>query len=329
MSRVLTGDKLVESIRNRAMVPDDSSVYTDDNLLDIANEEIDVQLLDKLLSLHEEHLTISVEITRNDEGIYEIPYRAVGNKIRDIALISGSTIYEMTQVGIGELSDFSVDNEAYTNGFDKFYVEHNKLKLIHPSRSYEKVRIYYHIRPNFLTKVEKAAVVSTIDIDDNANEVTFCFASTPKAFSSTQLFDFIGAKTPNKIKAYDISPKEDGDGNLLIDTNGNTVIFNLSDVQSFLDDIVAGDYICVAEQSPVPNLPTEMHPVLAQLVAVHVLEAMGDTEGLANAEKRLNKMFASVMQLVDDRVELAPRKIRPRNGTLTEGRYGSYRRRGR
>lgn len=321
MSRVLTGDKLVESIRNRAMVPDDSSVYTDDNLLDIANEEIDVQLLDKLLSLHEEHLTISVEITRNDGGIYEIPYRAVGNKIRDIALISGSTIYEMTQVGIGELSDFSVDNEAYTNGFDKFYVEHNKLKLIHPSRSYEKVRIYYHIRPNFLTTVDKAATISSIVVDDLNDEVMYNFTSTPTAFSSSVLYDFVGAKTPNKIKAYDISPKE-------INTNLNYIKFTKSDIAD-IDDVVVGDYICISEQSPVPNLPTEMHPVLAQLVAVHVLEAMGDTEGLANAEKRLNKMFASVMQLVDDRVELAPRKIRPRNGTLTEGRYGSYRRRGR
>lgn len=321
MSRVLTGDKLVESIRNRAMIPNDTSVYTDDNLLDIANEEIDVQLLDKLLSLHEEHLTVSVEIAANNEGIFEIPYRAVGNKIRDIALISGKTIYEMTQVSVGELSDFTIDSEAYTNGFDKFYIEHNKIKLIHPSRSYDKVRIYYHIRPNYLTTVNKAAVISSIVVDDVSDEVTYNFTSTPSAFNASILYDFVGAKTPNKIKAYDIAPKE-------VNTSLNFVKFTKSDIAD-VDDILVGDYLCVAEQSPVPNLPTEMHPVLAQLVAVHVLEAMGDTEGLANAEKRLQKMTRSVMQLVDDRVELAPRKIRPRNGTLAEGRYGNYRRRGR
>jgi hypothetical protein len=322
MSRVLTGDKLVESIRNRAMIPNDTSVYTDENLLDIANEEIDVQLLDKLLSLHEEHLTVPVEIARNQDGVYEIPYRAVGNKIRDIALISGSTIYEMTQVSIGELSDFTLDSEAYTNGFDKFYIEHNKIKLINPTRSYEKVRIYFHIRPNYLTKLEKAATISSIVVDDLNDEVTYNFTSTPTAFNASILYDFVGAKTPNKIKAYDIAPKE-------VNTGLNFVKFNKSDVESVIDEVIVGDYICVAEESPVPNIPTEMHPVLAQLVAVHVLEAMGDTEGLANAEKRLNKMITSVMQLVDDRVELAPRKIRPRNGTLAEGRYGSYRRRGR
>lgn len=321
MSRVLTGDKLVESVRNRAMIPNDTSVYTDDNLLDIANEEIDVQLLDKLLALHEEHLTVSVDIERNVDGVYDIPYRAVGNKIRDIALISGKTIYEMTQVGIGELSEFTIGSESYTNGFDKFYVEHNKLKLVNPTRAYDHVRIYYHIRPNYLTTVNKAAIVSSIVVDDINDQVTYNFTSTPSAFSSSILYDIVGAKTPNKIKAYDITPVE-------VNTSLNYVKFTKSDI-SDIDDIVVGDYICVAEQSPVPNLPTEMHPVLAQLVAVHVLEAMGDTEGLSNAQRRLDKMTASVMQLVDDRVELAPRKIRPRNGTLAEGRYGSYRRRGR
>ena len=70
-----------------------------------------------------------------------------------------------------------------------------------------------------------------------------------------------------------------------------------------------------------------MHPLLAQLTAVHILEALGDSEGLANAQRRLDKMNKSVMELVDDRVELAPKKIRPRNGVLNEARAGSYRRR--
>ena len=98
MSRVLTGDKLVDSIRTRAMIPNDTSVFTDENLLDIANEEIDVQLLDKITTLHEEHLTTHIELPRNDEGEYEIPYRAIGSKVRDVVMMSGKFIYEMTQV---------------------------------------------------------------------------------------------------------------------------------------------------------------------------------------------------------------------------------------
>lgn len=322
MSRILTGDKLVESARSRAMIPDDTSVYTDANLLSIANEELDVQLLDKLLSLHEEHLTIPVDIPRSSTGVYEIPYRAVGNKVRDVAIIKSGQVYEMTQISIGELSDYQSDSETYSNGMDKFYVQHNYIKLIQPSRDYEYLRVYFHIRPNYLTKEEEAAKIATITSNSVTNEVTFNFVTMPSKFTSAIEYDIVGHKTPNKIKIYDLTPKS-------VDSNLNNIVFNKTDLDSILSEISVGDYLCKAEESPVPNIPTEMHPVLAQLTAVHVLEAMGDTEGLANAQKKLERMERSVMQLVDDRVELAPKKIKPRNSTLAEARNGFYRRRGR
>lgn len=320
MSRVLTGNKLVESVRNRAMIPNDTSVYTDQNILDIANEEIDVQLLDKLLTLHEEHLTVHIDVPRNDNGVYDIPYRSVGNKIRDVVMINGGNQYELSQISIGELPDYSYDNSTYSSGMDKFYVESNQIKFINPTRSYDTVRIYFYIRPSVLTKTEKSAVITSITSD--ATDTTFTFSSIPNDFASTAIFDIVGSRSPNRIKGWDLQVSE-------VNTSLKYVKFNNSDVEDILGDIRVGDYVCQAEESPVPNLPTEMHPLLAQLTAVHILEALGDSEGLANAERRLNKMNKSVMELVDDRVELAPKKIRPRNGVLNEARSGVYRRRRR
>jgi len=317
MSRVLTGDKLVESIRNRAMIPDDTSVYTDENLLAIANEEMDVQLLDKLLSLHEEHLTTSATITRTADGVYEIPYRAVGNKIRDIAMVRGGNLYELTQISIGDLSDYIDNGDNYTSGLDKFYIENNQIKLVNPAKSYDSVRIYYHLRPNYLTKVEKAGVIT--DIVETTTDVTYTFSALPAAFTISLVYDIVGHRTPNKIKEIGLTASA-------VNSTTKSITFTKSDITS---TIVLGDYICQEEESPVPNIPTEMHPVLSQLAAVHVLEALGDTEGLTNAQRRLEKLQKSVMNLIDDRVELSQKKIRPRNGALADGRFGSNKRRGR
>jgi len=320
MSRVLTGDKLVESVRNRAMIPSDTSVFTDENLLDIANEEIDIQVLDKLMSIHEEHLTVHIEIPRNAEGVYDIPYRAVGNKVRDVAMITaGNGVYEMTQVSIGALSDYTYDQDSSSEGMPKFYVEHNQIKLIQPSRGYESIRVYFHIRPNYLTKLEKAAVVSSIT--ETGDNVTYAFTSIPKEFTSSLLYDIVGFRTPNKIKTYDLVPVQ-------VNSSLRTITFTKASLGDSLNEIKVGDYICKAEESPVPNMPTEMHPYLAQLVAVHVLEALGDTEGLSNAERKLAKIEKAILQLVDDRVELSPKKIKPRNGTLDQVRLGRFGRRG-
>lgn len=314
MSRVLTGDKLVESIRLRAFIPNDTATFTDQDILNVANEELDVQLLDKLLSLHEEHLTVHVDIPRNAQGVYEIPYRAIGNKVRDVSLVIGSQVYELSQISIGELSDYSFTNATIVGDLDKFYIESNFIKVLQPSRSYDHIRIHYYIRPSVITKTEKAGNISSITL--SGNEYVIQLTNLPKGFTASMQFDIVGKKTPNKIKVWDLSP-------ISYNNSTGTFRFQKADIEPFINEIIVGDYICMAEESPVPNIPTEMHPLLAQLAAVHILESLGDSEGLGNAERRLNKIVASTTQLVDARVELAPKKIKPRHGTLQQS-IGGY-----
>lgn len=316
MSRILTGDKLIESVRNRAMVPSDNRTFDDTNILSIANEELDVQLLDKLLSIHEAHLVTHINVERTDDGVYIIPDRAIGNKLVDISLVQGNQVYEMTQIGINELPDH---DEAYNSiGMDKFYIEGNQIKLIQPTRSYDHIRIHFYLRPNVLTKLDQCAIIKNITNDSNLGTTSFTFVSMPNKFQLTDgslgtsiKYDIVDQKSPNKITVYDLTPTA-------ISTSLKTLTFNTEDLGDELKNIKQGDYMTFAEESPVPNIPTEMHPVLAQLTAVHILEAMGDTEGLNNAKVRLERMFASTTQLVDDRVELAPRKIKPTHGTLSD-----------
>jgi len=319
MSRVLTGDKLIESIRLRAFIPNDTATYTDQDILNVANEEMDVQLLDKLLSLHEEHLTVHVDIPRNAEGVYEIPYRAIGNKVRDVSLVIAGQVYELSQISIGELSDYSFTNTTIVEDLDKFYIESNFIKILQPSRSYDHIRIHYYIRPSVITKTEKAGTISslpTLNQAGTAYTIQLASGSTPKTFTASMQFDIVGKKTPNKIKVWDLQP-------LTYNNNTGTFTFSKEDLDPYLSEIIVGDYVCQAEESPVPNIPTEMHPVLAQLAAVHILESLGDSEGLGNAERRLNKLITSTTKLVDARVELAPKKIKPRHGTLQQS-IGGY-----
>ena len=310
---------MIDSVRKRTSVPDDTSSYTDDDILDMIDEEMNVQVLDKLLKLHAEHLVITVDVPRNEDGVYEIPYRAIGNKVRDVSLINGDAIYELAQVSIGALPDYAYNSQS-TYDLDLFYVEGNKIKLITPTRSYSTIRIRYYIRPSFLTKVDKAGIISSITKDTGAGTLTLGLSQVGKNFTSMHDYDIVGVRTPNKIKSFDMSPDS-----LTIATTTGTIVFQIDDVTN-IDDIMVGDYITISEETPVPNIPTEMQPLLAQATAIQVLDAMGDFEAMGRAEKRMMEMSASVQDLVDDRVELAPKKIRPRNGTLQKRR--GYRRGG-
>ena len=40
MARPIIASKLIRSVRNRALIPTDTSVFTDEDILDILNEEV-------------------------------------------------------------------------------------------------------------------------------------------------------------------------------------------------------------------------------------------------------------------------------------------------
>lgn len=309
MARIITGDKMIDSVRKRTMCPDDTSIYNDADILNILDEEMQVQVLDKLVRLHGENLTFSIDVPRNSSGSYSIPNRALGNKLRDVSLIQGNQIYELSQISVGELPDYS-NWQVDQNELDVFYLENNKVKLISENRSYDYIRMKYYLRPNFLTKVEEAGIISAITQDTGAGTLTLSLSQVGRNFTDNDTYDIIGKNTPNKIKAMDLTASS-----LTTGTTG-TIVFSLDDVGEYLDDIEVGDYVSLAGETPVPNIPTEMHPMLAQAAAIQVLEGLGDTEGLQNAVARFDKMVSAVQTLIDARVELAPKKIKPRHGAL-------------
>jgi hypothetical protein len=314
MSRVLTSSKLLESVRTRAMLPDDTSVYTDQRILDVLNEQMDTALLPALLSINEEHLVVSQDNNLSSNNRYKIPYRAIGNKLRDVNYSIGGNVYELSRMSLEELSDYRTNG---TNSFynDAFYVEGDEIVLLSSSRSFSNLKMYFYLRPNVIVKESEVGKITTIDKDTGL----ITFEKFPENFSNITEFDFVSNVTPNKILKWDITKTGSNQST-------KSMTFDPSDVPGGL---AVGDYVCAKEESPVPNIPTEYHPILAQMAAVHILEALNDTEGLQNATRRLDRMLEAVMEMTDDRVEGAPQKIKQRHSPLmnTFGYFNGRRRR--
>lgn len=304
MSRVLTSAKLIKSVRQRAMIPTDTSVYKDEDILDILNEELDAGLMSTLLVLHEEYLVNYVDVDFDPStNRYVIPYRASGNKLREVSLVNSSgSHYELSRISLDQLSDYK--NGTMSSDRNVFYVENNYVVLANSHLTGEKVRMYYYLRPNCL--VLEKFVGNIADINRTTGVITL--SNFPVAFALLGEMDFVAKRTPNKIYSYDKTP-------LSVDVNTKTITFDLDDIPS---ELMVGDYLCIKEQTPVPNIPTEMHPLLAQRAAVFILEALGDTEGLTNAKAKLKQMEDSINNLIDDRVEGAPQKVMPRYSSLGE-----------
>jgi len=311
MSKPLTATDLIKSIKLRASVPINQSTFTVDDLLEFANEELQLGVVPKIMSVHEDHLLyedeVSIESGRLD---YEIPNRALGNKLRDVQMRVGpGVVREMTRIGIGERFDDAYS--AVSTTLPQFYVKGNKVVLnsVNSASGYSLVFVYY-IRPSTMVPEEEVGVVQDV-VDNGDGTSRVALGQVPTAFTTSSIFDMYKGTSPCSILNKDLVP-------VSVDSVGKSVTFNTDDIPK---ELVAGDHLSLAGESNLPQIPIELHPMLAQMVACRVLEALGDTQGLQNALIKLKQMDTAAGMLIDNRIDDAPQKVVNRHSVLRTGTF--------
>lgn len=316
MSSILRSTDLIKTIRRRAFIPKDQSTFNEDDFLEMATEEINISLMEQIIEARGDYLVDFIDIALESDVLeYTVPARAHGNKLRAISVVDadGNLLRELTQV--------SLDTPAEDCTNISVFMRNNKVVLNEDNiNEGEFLRMFFYMRPNKLVQNDRAATIVSITdglaADGVTTTKTLSFSTIPKHFTSTIGYDIVGAKSPNKILSYDLVPTA-------VNLTTKTVTFTAADLST---DIAVGDYVTQAEETIVPNIPTEYHPVVAQRVAIACLESMGDEQNKQSAERKLAQMEKSVLKIVTNRIEGQPKKIRQRSGTLQAAiRNRSYR----
>ena len=301
----LTTTGLLKSIKRRALVPDNQNTFSDQDFIDLMNEEMMIGLIPAILQLKEEYFIFKqiIPLVANKAN-YPVPERALGSKLREVCYRDSSgkiygNEYEMTQIAIDDrytgLSNGTGSSDF--TGFRRFYMLGSDV-VLHPHvgpNPYGALALYYYLRPNTLVKDNLVASITAIN--RTTGEITL--SSLPTGYSGTALYDFVKTKSPHNILDIDIPVTAFNSGTKTI-----TV-----DIENIPKDLDIGDLMPLAGQTSIPNVPTELHMVLAQRVAQRVMEALGDTEGLNNATAKILEMESKLTTMLDNRVEGAPRKI--------------------
>jgi len=307
MSQYMTSNSLIESVKIRASVPENQATYTAEDFLQLANEEMINGLVPSIMKLHEDYLLYEQD-TPIVEGklSYEIPYRAVGNKLRDVQFkTDDGNFVEMTRISIGER--FHANDIHDYNSLRKYYLRHNSVVLSPEQQGTTSgnLTFIYYIRPSELVTEERIGIISGI----NRNTGEIVLTSFPENFTSTTRFDFYTARSPHRILSIDLEP-------MLLNSTSLSVTF---DPALIPDDLQIGDHLSQSCEAIIPQIPSDLHSVLAHRVAMRMLESMGDTEGLSNATRKLAEMEMNLQTLIDSRVDDAPQKIVNRHGLLRAG----------
>lgn len=294
-----TNDTLLAQIKSRAFIPTDQSTFTNQQLLDLASDELNNTILPMIQKTRNEFYVTSSDhsVTASSRSI-DMPYRALGLALRDVVRINGSD-----EISMPLISPENKDNFNDTNGYG-FYLQGNKIKILGTFTG--SVRLYYYLRPGDLTETSNASKITSIDTGTN----TVVVASAPTTWTTATILDLIQYRPGFDTRSTDLTVSS---------ISSNTIVLS-----ALPDGLIVGDWVTVAETSPVPQIPIEFYPYLAQLVAVKVLEGVGDFDGMNAAGSRLAGLEKAALQLISPRVKGEAKKLtghRRRNNAWNIGGY--------
>lgn len=308
MASYFTTDTLISDVKRRAMLPDSESTFRTVDFLAFANSELKVGVLPVVMSLQEEFYVYSETTTLvANKSFYEIPYRAIGGKLRDL-------FYQDTQGNLVEMTRISPDDKvlyqesAVDHSFIFYYIQGNSVVLVpnvnsNPSGS---LIFTYFIRPSELVEESRVAIITGISTNTLLGTTTYTVDGVPTGMTVSSELDLLQARPGHKIRRIDLTPTA-------INTVAATITFNTSDIDS---ETEVGDHIAFSGECIIPQCPTDLQPMLSQRIASRCLEALGDTQGLTNANTKLQEMEIKSAVLVDNRVVGSPQKVVNHKGLL-------------
>ena len=185
---------------------------------------------------------------------------------------------------------------------------------------------------------------STIGIQFNALPATYTDQETnvtSPLYVNNTVIDFLQTNPGHQTYVYDVVIPINGitgtsiyfnQSQLLVPTGtvNNAGGPNSSGVYSTIQYILAplkvGDYICLQNESIIPQIPPDLHNGLAERTAARILAAMGDQAGLQASTAKIAEIEQRQGNLMNNRVEGTPQKVTNRHSLLRYGKQGSFRR---
>jgi hypothetical protein len=286
MNKKHTTDELVKSVRRRISLPTANAILTEDEVVAICTDELQNYLVPKMMATREEYFVRHQDFVLSDyrteqEIAIPIPYDAIGSKLRDVCIKTGSQFNPIPRMEIEDLYRGSFTSTGY-------YIEDSFIKIYPVTINVTEIRIYYFARPQDLILTTRAAIVREIREDNR-----IIVSRVPSHFSVGDEYSLINSKQPFNIYKTVIIEEKNGTLLTLDDTTG----------------IQVGTWLCLQGESPVPQVPVEAHSVLAQMAAVKCLESMGDQQGMVSAQAKLDRDLESLFVYIGPRVDSAPVKI--------------------
>ncbi len=292
-----TTTALLASVKRRAMIPASQVLFQDSDLLNILTEELHADIVPLILSVREDHF-----LYNHDQAIdtsaskYAIHARAFGQKLKDVVLLNSDS----KEVDLPRANPASIKKEQSLGSFPtagpSFHFEGDDV-VIYPDASNlgnMSLRMKIFRRPNNLVAQSAAGKITAIDTA--LKQLTL--ANLPTTWVAGDDVDIIKGQPGFKSR---------GDDQDIASINTASKILTMT--AAIPSGTVVGDWVSLAGESPIPQIPYEVHNILAQRGVIKVLEDLGDANGLQAAADVYKDMVEKCKVMVAPRADDSPKRL--------------------
>ncbi len=303
-----TTDDLLTQVRISCFLPSAQVTFTDAEILSIGDDEVLSSFAPMLVSLNQniylENVTTPFVAGQNR---YVINKYAMWNKLRRVDKQTSTNIVEMHRIEIDELA-----YHPQTGTPRSYYLDDSSIIVV-PTPAVSQDSLYYWIyrRPGRMVVTSAAAKVQSINY--NTGAVTYT-AAPPATFTASSTHDSYANRSPFRRVGTEATATA---------LAANVQTFPAASVAGLL----AGDYVCVVEETVFPPLTAELHPFLQDAIIASMNTTQPDGEVYNMKKQELLEKARNAYIAPGNRTVGQPKKISCRkNPFIGAGRrhYRSY-----
>jgi len=294
-----TTDALIPILRLLPLMPSVQALFSDSDLVNIMDFEMSSKILPLIDNQAEEYFIVRGDIPYNQSiRVYPLPTRATADKLRSVSFVDSN----FNEIRIPRLRPEDIMSNVNATGLAinpalwGFYLENDNIILYlgsytGSSQAYKFLRLRFVRMPN--TLVQEAACGQITAVSGNVITVNSVPATT---FTTTATYDII-SNSPQMFVSK-------GDNLTVTSIVGDVMTFTAIPSFSALPGPQIGDWVCLAMQSPVAQIPFKPgFQLLLQLSAAKCLEIHGDTQGFNVAMSQAADMKNYFISVITPRVD--------------------------
>lgn len=315
MSRPYTTAALIQSVGIRTGIPVIQELFKASEQLLIADQVMLDWIVPMVLEHRKEHFRTYADSTVAATAVLDIPTEAMDRGLDNVTRVNASGVespldpIELNRELEARRSRYGPDASAVESATWGYYVAGDKLVLWPTYTTGDVIRQHYDRLPNRLCRsaaytyndggTEAAEAVQVVSVNTSTGAITCTTGAVPATVTTSTPVCVVKGTPGFGLKiALSSNP-----------TAVTTSVVTLgSDVAAVAAaGIVAGDWLALAGDSPVLQIPVEAHGILAQRLAVKLLESLEDTEALIAAKADLEQIETKYQRAFPLRVHEAPR----------------------